>query len=417
MSALPVPRTRAELISLLTEACELEHGLACSYLYTAFSLKQHRSEGGLTFEQARKAKFWASQIFFVASQEMLHLAQAWNLLTAIGGTPYCLRPNLPQNSRYYPLRARIALEPFGERSLKRFVVYETPAQATSPWARRQASLSLAERARGHVTIGELYDAIAAGFRTIPNLFDGVRADQVGQSSAQFYELARVVDLASAETAIRTIVEQGEGAVLDRVDCHYGVFMAILADFRNERRTSGSEFQPVRPMMSNPVADTVHGYGAHAHPVKDPATRSVAELFDRVYFVMLQALAFGFAPSVDPLRAGRSVSAAIELMTTAVRPLGDALATLPSGVKGLTAGPAFGLTRFIALPSHPGLAVALITERLGQLAEDAAALAAGSPAAHQIAVSASRMRDVAARLNSGPGPAAIPSALRTRETTP
>jgi len=74
MSSLPTPTDRAQLMALLTEACELEHSLACSYLYAAFSLKQAPAEGGLTTDQAHKTKFWASQIFFVASQEMLHLA-------------------------------------------------------------------------------------------------------------------------------------------------------------------------------------------------------------------------------------------------------------------------------------------------------------------------------------------------------
>ena len=37
-------RSRSELLKLLSEACELEHGLACSYLYAAFSLKQDLGE-------------------------------------------------------------------------------------------------------------------------------------------------------------------------------------------------------------------------------------------------------------------------------------------------------------------------------------------------------------------------------------
>src|ERR1700722_19196015 len=89
---LPSPKSRAELLTLLAEACELEHGLACSYLYAAFSLKQDASEGGLTPEQVMLTRQWAGQIFFVAAQEMLHLAQAWNLLVAAGGAPYYLRP-------------------------------------------------------------------------------------------------------------------------------------------------------------------------------------------------------------------------------------------------------------------------------------------------------------------------------------
>ncbi|MEX2170832.1 MAG: ferritin-like domain-containing protein [Pirellulales bacterium] len=103
------PQNRAELLSLLSEACELEHGLTCSYLYTAFTLKQDLREGGLTWEQLQLVRKWAAQIYFVASEEMLHLGQAWNLLAAIGGTPYYLRPNFPQDARYYPIEADLVL--------------------------------------------------------------------------------------------------------------------------------------------------------------------------------------------------------------------------------------------------------------------------------------------------------------------
>ena len=382
---------------MLTEACELEHGLACSYLYTAFSLKQRSTEGGLNVDQSHKVKFWASQIFFVASQEMMHLAQAWNLLIAIGGTPYCLRPNLPQSSRYYPLHSKIALEPFCERVLKRFMVYETPSQAKVPWVRRLASLSEAETARGHVTIGELYGAIADGFRTIPDLFQGHPAWQMDQSSAQFYDLMRVVDVSSALQAIESIVHQGEGAVVDRVDCHYGMFKGVLEEFEHLSRTEGPDFRPVRPVMSNPVAETVDGYGAAAHPIKDPLTRRCAELFDQVYLLMLQALAFGFAPAVDAVRAARAITAAIELMTTTIRPLGDALCCLPAGVGDLNAGPAFGLTRFDALPSEPALAVKLIVARLNELAAETDALSRELQSTPQIALAAVRLREAAQRM--------------------
>jgi hypothetical protein len=396
MTALPPPQTREELTSLLTEACELEHGLACSYLFAAFSLKQRPIEGGVTTDQAHQVKFWASQIFFVASQEMLHLAQAWNLLSAIGGTPYCLRPNLPQKSRYYPLHARIALEPFGVKSLKRFIVYETPANAALPWVTRQAALSHAEVERGHVTIGELYGAIADGFRNITGLFDGNRGNQVDEQSVQFPDLVQVSDTASALTAIQQITHQGEGTLADRADCHYGIFLGILTDFERAQAGAGASFQPVRRVMENPVATSTNGYGAAAHPIKDALTRDTAQLFDAVYFLMLQSLAFGFTPSLDAARAARACAAAIELMTTVIRPVGDVLTTLPAGVDNLNGGPAFGLTRFIALPADPPLAIALIRERLGDLGAVAERLAGALPAAAQLAVAAGRLRDVAVR---------------------
>ena len=42
--------SREELVYLLGEACELEHGLMCEYLYAQFSLKRAAGEG-LTPEQ------------------------------------------------------------------------------------------------------------------------------------------------------------------------------------------------------------------------------------------------------------------------------------------------------------------------------------------------------------------------------
>ena len=396
MSALPIPRSRTELIWLLAEACELEHGLACSYLYAAFSLKQRPVEGGLTIDQAHKAKFWASQIFFVASQEMLHLAQVWNLLSAIGGTPYCLRPNLPQSSRYYPLHARIALEPFGEKALKRFIVYETPMKAAVPWVRRRAALSETEVGRGHVTIGQLYETIGEGFRALGDVLHGNQANQADRRSVEFSDLVTVRDTASALQAIQMITHQGEGTQVDRLDCHYGIFLGILKDFRAELAVGGASFQPARPVMDNPVADSTRGYGAAAHPIKDPLTRQVAELFDAVYFLMLQALAFAFVPAADADASARSAGTAIELMTTVIRPIGDALTSLPAGVDDLTAGPGFGLTRFVPFPADPGLAVTLLRRRLDELRAEADRLAGALPAVPHLEIAAARLHDIARR---------------------
>jgi hypothetical protein len=80
--------TREELIYLLSRASEIEHGLACVYLYAGYSLKSDAAEGGLTPEQAQTVISWKRKIARVAIEEMLHLAQVSNLLTAIGGAPH-----------------------------------------------------------------------------------------------------------------------------------------------------------------------------------------------------------------------------------------------------------------------------------------------------------------------------------------
>ena len=72
---------RAQLIYLLTEAAELEHGISCLYLFAAFSIKKDTSEG-ITEEQLAVVRGWRGVILQIAIQEMVHMSLARNLLTA-----------------------------------------------------------------------------------------------------------------------------------------------------------------------------------------------------------------------------------------------------------------------------------------------------------------------------------------------
>src|SRR5262249_57413817 len=117
--------TRDELVYLLGQACELEHGLMCEYLYAQFSLKRGLDEG-LTEGQLARVQAWEKALISVIKQEMLHLALATNILTAIGAAPHFERPNFPILSRWYPEGVQIALLPFGERALRHFIYLERP---------------------------------------------------------------------------------------------------------------------------------------------------------------------------------------------------------------------------------------------------------------------------------------------------
>jgi hypothetical protein len=379
------PPTRSELLSLLTEACELEHGLACSYLYAAFSLKQDLHEGGLTWQQLQDVRKWASQVYFVASQEMLHLAQVWNLLAAIGGTPYYLRPNFPQNSNYYPAKLALKLEPFGIPALRRFVFYEHPAQ-TAPHRYCTSELGVdgynAEDPP-FTTVGELYGLILEGFLAIPEeqLFVGAEERQVGPELVDFPNIVKVVDRDSAGAAIHEITEQGEGTQRDRTDCHYGMFLHILEQL-TAAQEQGDNFAPARHTLINPAAKLRGDYGADKpNIIEDPATRRVAELFDAVYILMLRLLSYVFSNSTGDAGVLRAFSTtAIRMMPTVLQPLGEVLTLLPAGERyaGRTAGPAFGMSRHVALPPDPRAAWVVAHERLqeltvraGDIAEDIA----------------------------------------------
>src|ERR671917_63346 len=112
---------------MLSEASELEHMLMLEYLFAAFSLKTGADEG-LTEEQLGAVRRWERIISEVAAQEMLHLASASNLLTAIGSAPHFSRPNFPQPAKYYPPGIQLALTPFSEQALGNFVLAHVPVE-------------------------------------------------------------------------------------------------------------------------------------------------------------------------------------------------------------------------------------------------------------------------------------------------
>jgi hypothetical protein len=117
--------TREELVYLLGQACEIEHGLMGEFLCAQFSLKCGPDEG-LTDGRLARVQAWEKALITVIKQEMLHLALATNILTAIGAAPHFERPGFPILSRWYPPGVQIALVRFGERALRHFICLERP---------------------------------------------------------------------------------------------------------------------------------------------------------------------------------------------------------------------------------------------------------------------------------------------------
>ena len=367
--------SRSDLLTLISEACELEHGLACTYLYTAFTLKREIKEGGVTWRQQQLIRKWAAQIYFVASQEMLHLAQLWNLLAAIGGTPYYYRPNFPQSSKYYSFDLPLTLQPFGRAALQRFRYYERPLEI-SPTRKlfSELGISTAEAASPEYrTVGELYSFILGGIEAIPEeqLFIGNKDSQVGPDLVDFPDIVKVIDKSSAKEAIRRITHQGEGTAQDRIDCHFGIFSNVLTEFAEEENASGGRFQPARDTIENPITKYRGHYEAqNGNIIVDEYTRRVSDLFDNIYVLMLRLLAYVFSNSTGDAVILKKFSAiSIALMPTVVLPLGEALTLLPAGKCAYgdkTAGPTFGLSRHVTLHSNPRAAYTVVQERLGEI---------------------------------------------------
>src|SRR3954462_7691729 len=116
---------REALIYTLGKAAELEHLIMLQYLFAAFSLKGDVREG-VSAEALEAVGRWRTTLLAIAEQEMLHMALAQNLLTAVGAAPRLARPNFPMPAYAYPAGVRIELVPFGEAALRHFAFLERP---------------------------------------------------------------------------------------------------------------------------------------------------------------------------------------------------------------------------------------------------------------------------------------------------
>jgi hypothetical protein len=361
-------KSRSDLLSLLSEACELEHGLACSYLFAAFSIKQSTEEG-ISPAQLHNVRKWAAQIFIVASQEMLHLSQVWNLLKAIGGTPYYFRPNFPQNSKYYSLNIPIVLEPFGIDAMKRFIMYELPSHLNEKdyLATNFNSASVYD----YKTVGELYAIIRDGFQSLAeeDLFIVDPDLQIGSDTIDFPEIIKVTDRTSAIAAIDVITEQGEGTSSDRLDCHYGIFKNIEKELK-ELLEEDPFFRPSRDVTDNPQAYSKINYDApNGNLITNEITRSYADLFDDIYNLMLRVLQFVFTNTQKDFKANKLMAAyAIQLMVRVIKPLGEALTMMPQHPDAYSkrSGPCFGMVRHVSYPDNLNVSKILTREKHAEL---------------------------------------------------
>jgi CDGSH-type Zn-finger protein len=396
VSSQVVPvETREELLYLLTRASELEHNLACSYLYAGYSIKTRPEEGGLTFDELLKVREWKRKIAHVAVEEMLHLAQVSNLLTAVGGTAHFARSNFPLPASTFPFGIEITLEPLSRALIERFVCYEFPEDGKLSPERlvqydelRRRTVTESDRiemirVRNAIepfdidfkTVGEFYHKIESGFNQIPEdrLFIGDPSVQANPSYLDLpKELIKVVDAASARRAIEMIVEQGESPTIDHPEAHFNVFDSIRTEYEELTAAAvreGRSFEPFRPMLVNPSTRGIGSLGG-TNRITGGVAQELAELFNSCYDLMLMMLVRFFAhggESEDEMRL--LARATLRIMASVLRPLGEALAKTPAGPEypGMTAGPTFGFTRSVHLLPHKNAAWIFFLERLYDLA--------------------------------------------------
>lgn len=371
---------REALIYMLCEAAELEHGLMCQYLFAAFSLKQNQADG-LTADELEAVLRWRRVISHVATDEMLHLALVQNVLAAIGAAPHLSRPNLPAPAHHYPAGVNLTLVRFGEAALRHFMFLERPEGMELDGAEGidapvgdavplMSEREIVPEGQDFATVGHLYRSIEHGIAHLAekfgerNLFLGPPRAQATSAHFHWPELVPVTDLASARQALDTILEQGEGARGHWEHAHFGQFVQILDEYR-QLTTANPDFQPTRPVIFATVRTSEHNESVPR--IGDRVTSGCGDLFNVTYEILLQILGRFFAHTTETdAQLATLANSALNLMLTAIKPLGDLLTTLPVGPghAGLNAGPSFELfyDSDCVLP-HRGAAWALLEERL------------------------------------------------------
>jgi hypothetical protein len=400
---------REQLIYLLTEAAEIEHGLMCTYLYALWSLKQSQDEG-VTPAQLAAIDRWRKEIRSVAMEEMAHLATVNNLLMSIGSPAHFRRQNFPIAPGYHPASLVVRLAPLTRATLAHFVYLERPegmdmAQAAgfesaATYRRAPHHTRITPTAEDYDTVGHLYRGIEEGFRHLAAelgeaaLFAGDPAAQLGPEVMRMPGLVAVRNLATAVQAIDVIIEQGEGGRSDAQESHFARFQA-MADEYDAFLAEDADFVPHRDIVSDPVMFRPIANDAMSH-IDGSASARVLDVANATYGLMLRLLASGTGMEHGASERRRAeIDGAVGLMHV-IHALSVLLTTLPASAgPGPCAGMNFHLPRSgLALPQR-GAAAALLRERANEIAQALDELAEAVPGVP--APLAGQLRQLAASL--------------------
>lgn len=403
MSESPVPdpeldKVLVRLLAHLREAAELEHVIACQYLFAAFSFKKYPEEFIAWADESKRPEVeaqiernrrWEAKVLFTARQEMEHLALVQNMFAMLNKGSWLWRPNFPVGRLVFPLGLPMPLLRFNSFSMEVFRYYEKPdslplpnpfekesvaarkgAQETKDMQEASQSMALIplQRPESYETkyksIQELYDEIKAMFHTLFNAryIQWKNPDRVVNEHFGFnVEMQPLVQgqyIDYVDRVIESILEQGEGVgeVPPPLGSHFMAFEEVLDELLHvEQHGAVGDF--ALPVVSNPVLNEDNKLPGHYTLLTHPYTRDAVALYNRAYHLQNRMLAGFFELyDIDQTTGIRppQVNAYFQtvfypMMTMVMRPLGEILCRLPAfedteivpgRVPAQTAGPTF-----------------------------------------------------------------------------
>jgi hypothetical protein len=298
VQGLEVPSPTVQAVrDALQNAVKLEHATIPVYLYGLYSL-----QSGTNVEIGRILQS-------VVVEEMLHMTLASNVLNAIGGSPQIDHPDfIPTYPGPLPggveSSLTVALAPFSMQQLETYLSIEQPED---PLEFPTAALA----ADDTITIGQFYTKIAKAIAVLGNgIFVKPPRNQVGPELME--EAVVVTDVATAQKAISTIVEQGEGthtspeAVVGPGYAHYYRFMQVKKG-HFLIKTPG-----VKPGYAYAGPPLRFDAGGVFNVPPNPAPSLAGDNFNYTYTSLLRALHELFNGKNDPAQFNRTLGLMMSL---------------------------------------------------------------------------------------------------------
>lgn len=289
-----------ELLRLLREAAEIEHGLMLQYLYGAFSIKA-RYQRLIGFGAPT-----STDLLGVAVQEMQHLGAINRLLVALGSCPHLDRQDFPYEPDIYPFP--FMLEPLSRRALAKYTYTEAPASTFAVDSQRSSEDELF-RNRILSDIGGLDRPNHVG-----SLYANV-LDLLSECSGRPGFPLMPAEIEKWRSDLTAIMEEGEHD-------HFLFFRQVYEGRHPAFAKSGvenvwdvdpgHEAYPAHPLPTNPTA-----YVGHPDQIALEHAHGIAWLSNLHYWLLLCCLDFGYRYSdqnVGALTMPQMMSALLPLAT-------------------------------------------------------------------------------------------------------
>ncbi len=296
-----------ELLRLLREAAEIEHGLMLQYLYCAFSLRESYAD------LAGYGSATPDNMIGVAIQEMQHLSAVNRLLVALGSCPHLDRQDFPYEPDIYPFTFQ--LEPLSKSALAKYVFTEAPAAALDlQQAANPEDKAFKESVHAVLGAEQRTNHVGSLYRSVLNVLDEVAALDDGPITSE--------DGVRWREELLRIMDEGEE---DHFNFFRATFEAKHEVFGDDKTAwERDETDPLYPSHAiglNPTA-----YIGHPNQIDEPSGLLLAWLGNLHYWVSLSTLDYAYRINDD-----EAVDHAIAQMTSGIWPIAQALPSYGTGL--------------------------------------------------------------------------------------